>query len=369
MPKPKVTCYCDTDLIHSAHAVAGLIDLAAAGEIDLEFDWRDKSFRRPQGHWTLWMRVDDDGDQFGVCVDCHDYDRYLCRDSLAACRAYFKSNLTGMSRLQAPPELRSRLQPYGPYLPARSVTDRAVKLRTFGSLFTKIAQRLFLSKKHLPPHENLRAIRHEFLRGQRYRSRKTTVEYESSPQEGMRAPNVILYNPSCWDESEGPEIRMMNQFRAELIVALRKAFGPRFIGGFRKIGPSFQRYPYAIEDRELTNDEYVQTLARSNLSVYTNGKWGCFSWRFAEVLAASKCIVSEIIPNDAGIPLDENVGVVQRSSLESMVDTLLQFDCDPNRTLEYAHRVQRYYSEYVKPQACMRRLIEAVCSRPLLAIR
>lgn len=368
---PQVTCYNDTDLIHAAYAVAGLIEAADAGEIDLQFRRSDPKLRRPEGHWALWMRIKGEEGDFGACVDCHDVADYFCPDSLAACRFYYKSNLSEKTYRAVPPEYREKLRPLGPYLPSRPRHDRAVRSRWIGSAFTKIRQRLLWSTRRLSFTNNLREIYWDLVRGKRYLSRKTWDQYENAPINAEAGQRVILFNPACWDESEGDEVCQLNEFRARLIVALREAFGERFVGGFRRYGPSYHKYPDACETSYISHDEYVRLLGSSNLAVYTNGKWDCFSWRLAETLAASKCIVSQRIPNDAGVPLDERVGIVQCDTIEEMVAALKRFDKDPELTREYAERCQRYYEEWVRPRERMRKLIAEVlapasdCARTL----
>jgi hypothetical protein len=257
--------------------------------------------------------------------------------------------------------LRGKLRPYGPYFPCRPQNDRALLRRTLANIAVKTRQRLFYATKSTSWYARFRSIASELRRRKRYLSRMTWNDYESAPRKAAGLTDgKILFNPTCWDESEADEIRRMNEFRARLIVALREEFGERFIGGFRNSGPSVSRYPEAIEREPISHDAYLRYLQESPLVVYSNGKFDCFSWRLAEAFAASQCLVSERIPNWAGVPLDDGVGCLQCETVEEMVALLRRLVNEPESVAEYARRANRYYLERLRPQARMRRLIDEV---------
>jgi hypothetical protein len=362
---PQVTCFCDSDIVTTAYAVAGLIELADAGEIQLQFRSRDPAVPRPLGHWVLWLKVDEGSDVYGLAIDCHDRTDYFCTDSLAACRYYFKSNLSATTFDRVPTEQRSRLRPLGPYFPCRARRDRSTTYRWLCGTANYFRQRLLQSQHRLSLFETLREFRRDVQRRDRYRSRMPWPAYEIAPAETFNRDSPIVFNPTCWSETEGEEIRRLNQQRAELIVALRQAFGPRFVGGFRRVGPAYQSYPDAVESRTLSHAEHLELLKQSRLAVYTNGKWGCFSWRLAETLATAKCIVSEPIPNDAGTPLDQRVGITQCQSVDEIVTTLDRLSKSPDEVLEQSHRAYAYYVGRVRPDVRMRALLaEAAANTP-----
>lgn len=364
---PQVTCFCDSDIVTTAYAVAGLIELADAGEIELEFRSRDPAVPRPLGHWVLWLKIDDGTSTYGVAIDCHDRTDYFCVDSLAACRCYFKSNLNATTYDCVPNDRRALLRPLGPYLPCRARRDRSTTYRWLCGTANYFRQRLVQPNQRLSPFEAIREFRRDLQRLERYRSRLPWPAYEIAPVDIVDRNSPILFNPTCWSESEGDEIRHLNEQRAELIVALRKTFGPRFVGGFRRVGEAFQRYPEAVESRTLTHAEHLHLLKQSRLAVYTNGKWGCFSWRLAETLATAKCIVSEPIPNDAGTPLDQRIGITQCQTVDEIVTTLERLSRSPDEVLEQSRRAYDYYHGFVRPDVRMRALLAAAAAHAPLA--
>jgi len=212
----RVTCYADVDLVHAAHPVTGLIELADAGEIDLRFQLRDRNVPEFRGCWTLWIRIESKDVEQLVAIDLHDRTDYLSEPSLRYCTQYYKVNLSERTYAATPDALKSKLRPYGPYFPCRPRQDRALAKRWLGNLSTKIRHRVFHSAPGRSWPSRIRIIAGEVRRHRRYLSRKTWVEYEVSPAV-VRDVNVqqtrIVFNPACWDEAEAPEIRAMNEFR------------------------------------------------------------------------------------------------------------------------------------------------------------
>lgn len=354
----RVACYCDTDLVHASYAVTGLIELADEKAIDLSFHLEDRTVGRYRGVWTLWLTIEVLGKQHRVCIDCHDVPTYFCPESLAACDRYYKSNLRRDTYEAVPSEHRAKLRPFGPYLPCRPRRDRSLALRRLGNLWAKFRHRFITGTKRRSLWDKWRAFAPELNRHKRYASRAMWDKYEAPPNEiADDHEPAILFNPSCWDESEGEEIRAMNESRAKLIVALRREFGERFIGGFRNFGPSTANYPEAVEPRAIPHAEYVRLLQATPVTVYVNGKWGCFSWRLPENFAAGKCMISEPIANDAGFPLDESAGIVQCESVEQMAAALRRVTSSPDEMRHLCERSREIYRAHLRPATRMRKLL------------
>jgi hypothetical protein len=369
MRRPQVTCFCDVDLVHASHPVTGLIELAEAGEIELQFAHRDRSVRGFRGAWTLWLRIKSDESDAPVAIDLHDKADYISDPSLNECRFYYKVNLGDRTFARVPPDRHGKLRPYGPYHPCRPRCDRGLLRRWAGSLSVKIRNRLFHTTAPMSLYAKLHDTASQLRRHRRYLSRRVWNDYEAGPQRAVDYVDnfPILFNPTCWDEAEGDEIREMNEFRARLILALRREFGVRFVGGFRNSGPAASRYPEAVETRPISHDEYIRLLHAAPIVIYGNGKFGCFSWRLAEAFAASQCIVSETISNRADVPLDEQAGCLQCDGVEEMLTTLNRLLDDPDAVAEYSRRTRAFYVDFVRPQARMRRLIDDVLRRTSLA--
>jgi hypothetical protein len=355
-----VTCYGDTDLVHASYAVTGLIELANRGEIDIRFGVRDSGLVGVRSPWALWFKVAHGGETWSVAVDCHDSTTHLCPAAIAGAHLYFKSNLNQETYEAAGVARAGRLRAFGPYLPCRPTDDRGLWKRWAGHVRVKFDHRFFYADKPMSLAAKFREMLTQMNRYKRYLSRKVWTEYESPPTELPKAGPLVVFNPSCWDEAEHPSIRPLNEFRARLIVRLRELFGPRFVGGFRRYGPAWQAYPEAAEDRTISHDEYVRLLSSTPLNVYVNGKWGCFSWRLAEEFAASRCLVSEPIPNDAGFPLDIEAGIIVRRTSEEIADETYRLSREPDEVRTLSLRSRRTQVERLRPAERMRSLLREV---------
>lgn len=364
--RPVVTCYCDTDPVYASYAVTGLIELASAGEIELRFRLRDHRLPKSRGFWALWLQVAAEGVESGVAIDCHDLAHYYCSVGMEACRLYFKSNLGPETYRHVPQHLHSKLRPLGPYLPSRPIRDRALWRRWIGNVRVKFDHRFFLSMKSRGLYDRWKKFAPELNRHKRYASRKVYRDYEAPPADDFvsaqtdAAAPIVFFNPSCWDEDADPTVARINETRSRLICGLRDALGSRFDGGFRRYGPVWRRYAAAAEDRTIPHDEYVRLVKTSLVSVYVNGLGNCFSWRLAEIMAASQCVVTEPIINDAGFPFDESTGFVERQTPEEMVAAVVELANNPERIRLLRRRMWQTYVNRVRPPTRIRQVLTEV---------
>lgn len=360
---PLVTCYTDTDLVHSAYATGGLIELANDHVIELQFRLSPRLCPRPRGPFTMWMEVQfpEAPDPIAVCCDFHDRSTYTCPNSLATCDWYFKSNYSQMTLEAVDKEDRFKIRPFGLYSPCRPQLDRAVARRQFGNLVVHVRHRLN-SPRRMTLNERLREFYFQFLRYRRYLSRFRWPEYESPPANTIEHDGpLVFFNPTCWKELD-EETRDINRLRARAIVLMRELLGNRFAGGFRRSELAETCYPEALEDRHYSHHDYLEFLHKAPIALYTNGLGGCFSWRLIEVFASSKCIVSERIANDPGYPIDEQAGIIQCDTAEEIAAVVNRLQRDPERILEVQRRARQTYETHMRPAECMRHLLDQVAA-------
>jgi hypothetical protein len=132
---PRVICYTDTDMVHSAYAMSGLIELADQQAIKLQFGLSPHLRPRPRGPFTLWLEIFFSGsiEPFSICCDFHDRASYTCPASLAACDLYFKSNFSQKTLEAVDEDDRAKIRPFGLYTPCRPEHDRALARRQLGN--------------------------------------------------------------------------------------------------------------------------------------------------------------------------------------------------------------------------------------------
>jgi hypothetical protein len=358
---PNVTCFVDSDLVHSAYAVTGLIELSREGRIRLGFGLTSRRVAGVRGVFTTCMEVRfDEGERAAlVCLDFHDAAEYLCKASLEACDVYFKANLSAKTVVAAG-SASEKLRAFGPYFPCRPTTDRRFLSRCFGNSFAHLRFRLRGATKKTTLFRKFRDAAAQTRRYRRYLSRHRWDAYESPPSEARPADGLVaFFNPTCWTESN-EKVRAINQFRARAIVELRRLLGQRFAGGFRHNELAEREYSEALEDRHYSHDEYLEHLKRAPIAIYTNGLDDCFSWRLIEVLAAGKCVVSERIPNDPGFLLDRDAGVIQCHSAEDVARTVAELERSPTLVREMQESAWRTYERRLRPHVRMQALIDEI---------
>lgn len=363
-PLASVTCFADADIVQNAYTVTGLIELADAGEIELQFRLRDTKVQGIRGRFTLWLSVESGSSgPVQICCDFHDVAHYYCKASLASCDLYFKANLNDDTRAAVPGHQRAKLRAFGPYAPSRPRQERSLPLRRLGNTWADMRYRLF--SPDCPPSRawhKLRGLVQSTRRHRRYLARKSWPHYERSPTSPRPGDGpFVFFNPSCWPEDRAENVES-NRLRAELIVELRERLGERFAGGFRRNHLAETKYASAMEDQSYAHDLYVRMVQAAPVALYTNGLSGCYSWRLLEELAASKCVVSEHIPRDAPFPLDRSAGIIQCRGAEEMVDVLERLAHQPAEVEALGQAAWRTYEEHLRPATRMRRLLQEVAA-------
>ncbi|GEM_PF-4153248 len=338
---PRVTAYTDCDLVHTASVFTGLIELAHAGEIDLCF--KTNSGTREQNIarlFTVWLEIDGSG----VCIDLHDRSNYVCGERLIAAKTYYKANyhIVPSQMVHIPAPLRPRIQPFGAYFPARPTRDRAVITRQIGHV---------LAETRIANDDRLwRVYSALFKRRARYTERLTLPDYEQT----YPIEPVIFFNPGCWVE-KNLTARQVNHLRAQLIRALRKEFGDRFVGGFVPSAAAQAHYPDLQFDRTLTHAEYIHMGASARVAIYTNGTHGCISWKLGEYLAAGACIVGEKLNNELPASLgDAFAGFKTADECLAHCHRLMR---DDSAMMHARESARAYYREFVQPMARMRAVV------------
>lgn len=357
-----VTCYTDSDLVHSAYAVAGLIELAAQHTIKLRF--RTIKAIQPAIRHPFAMLVDIERPGCPArtfALDFHDGAEFYCPRSLAVAEGYFKANFSREKTLRTvPAPLANRVRPFGPYFPCRAESDRGLLARAWGSFFAHSRWLLVGSKIERKPADIAYRLAHAALRVNRYRSRKSFGRYESRPNQSVPGSSLsaeiplAFFNPTFWPVTSDA-IFEVNRYRATVITGLRKALGKKFAGGFRRGNRVEEFFPEAVEDRHYSHDDYVQFVKLCPVSIYTNGLSECFSWRLIEIMAAGKAILSERIANELTF---QTAGIEQFDSAHELVDAMSELAKNPAQIAAMSEATWKTYSEQLSPQIRMKWWIE-----------
>jgi hypothetical protein len=122
------------------------------------------------------------------------------------------------------------------------------------------------------------------------------TEFEASAH--APAERSVIFLTRLWCSVGKPDevvqqFRVLNEARIELIRTLRNRLGDRFLGGLERNDVSEQLCPEYILDQDTIKTTYVASMKRCLVGVATTGLHSSIGWKFAEYVAASRCIVSQ----------------------------------------------------------------------------
>lgn len=118
----------------------------------------------------------------------------------------------------------------------------------------------------------------------------------------------VLYQVVAWEPqgNSADDGRLeLNAARAELIAALRDAFGPRFVGGFVPTPYAWSRFPELVTDQPSGKEGYLSLVRSSRVVVAGVGLHSSTPWKLAEYVATSRAVVCARLPNPTPEPMDD----------------------------------------------------------------
>ncbi|QKT02461.1 glycosyltransferase family 1 protein [Ectothiorhodospiraceae bacterium 2226] len=364
-----INVYPDTHPRHSSPIYAGLFELEHRGEARVGFFRRRPLALRDEssyaGH-TLWLEVADSvrGIHRRVCFDMEDSHAYNALDRLDACDVYFKRSYSRGASGALAPRRRAKILPYGLYAPCSSPHERGL-----------VARAWHYRRQHAGTAAALRAaaaaMRTRYLR---WRRPQAAAHYPypfmqrwAEPQEGSSEP-VVLFQTRVWDPAEWApvqrdEVARLNHERAEIVRALRRSLGPRFVGGLAPSPYAAAHYADCLTERSTSRAGFMQLVKGSSVAVTSTGLHRSIGARLAEYVAAGRAIVTEALPCELPVPLIEERNLLSFDDTDGCVAACVRLleERDLADRMRAANR--RYYMAQLEPAAHMRRCLEQALAR------
>jgi hypothetical protein len=178
-------------------------------------------------------------------------------------------------------------------------------------------------------------------------------DYEMRPDESVT--DTVLFQTRLWEPEDAPGDFCINEERVALVVALKKAFGKRFVGGLVPNRYALEHYPQHISDRPHRPAEYIGWAKKSAIGVYSRGLFGSIAFKMAEFFASSKCIVSEPVSNQLLGQIDH---VPVFDSIEHCVSICGDLLSNSTKLKEQRQLAWEYYQQHVLPKTVIARLIK-----------
>lgn len=374
--KPHVKIYPLTNGEYTSQIYAGLYDLAAAGEISLELTLSPEvrieerngvyGFSTIQHIFYLELSVGSSAGSLRLCYDMMDNWGISSISGLEHCHAYFKrsfdrtmlhSDLPDWSENH--PEWRDKIHPFGLNYPCKSDHEKNRVGRALGFLLAT------------QPWNKSRGGSFSGFLNQLSETRKANSDpdwlirasdLEVAPDEPTR--NVVLLQTRLF-EPRDELTRQINEERIQLVSALRKTFGDRFVGGFMDSSLARATCPQLITHEAQDRGHYLTLVKQCRTVVFTRGLVDSTGWRFGELLAASRCIVTEPVRYELPHPLIEGTHLFTFTFPD--IDRCLAA-CDrllSNESLAKAMQqaTHRYYRDHQKPASLIRNTLNVALAR------
>jgi len=351
--------------LYASQIYSGLFDLAAAGEIELEFTWHPQ-IRIHERDWgslnnnrIVYLEVwpDVDGSPCKVCYDMLDGPEIISLDGIEQCDVYFKRSYSSKYLdLQSDvwqkkhPEWRNKIFPYGLNFPCDSRFEFDVIKRL---LIFNYATGWFYRE----PYKALRLLISTLIKGSRKLSSVTEV-----PPEVKSEPCILLqtrlFDPAHLSPKYIEDNVNFNEFRVAILRALKKEFGKRFIGGLIPNDYTRKHYSDLITTEKTDQKSYLDLVGKCQIVVFTKGLRFSTGWRLPELLAMSRCIVSEPLEYELPDPLQEGKNYLLYNSPDECVEACIKLLNDEELIKKIRLNNYQYYNSFVKASSLIRNTLD-----------
>ncbi len=329
---------------HVSQIVTGLLILHAQGKLKFDQTRASPPAQEVRARGLLWLDVRLDHASFSVCFDMLD-GADVNEDEVKSADFYFKRTYIREEHTRQACQ-RERILPFG---------------LNFACGFTNRSK----MTAHTSLGRVLRVISH--FRAFGVRKPGSALNYKSFEVSSMKpARTGIVFLTRLWTSENVPaysiaDLEALNQSRIELIEFMKKVFGQRFTGGLQDDEVSRRHAASLVYSGSTNKVDYIRLMQSQLVGIASTGLHRSTGWKFAEYLAASRCIVSEPITHDTLGSLAEDTHYLSFSQPEECAQKCEALLTHPHRALSIRQANERYYHQYVRPDAAVRRcLIEAI---------
>jgi hypothetical protein len=314
-----VACILGTqaDLFHVTKTVTGLCELESQNLINL-------TLRRSSNIGQASLILEIDGSQAGIDLSDHS-DKWQAE--LSNCEIYFK-------RCVRPEDLEAsdRIRPFGLNYSCRSPKATLRLLQLFGP--SDVVRRRAVWKKFLLV--------------------PLVKQFERDPTES--ASSTILFQARLWDSVDCLGDEQVNEDRVCLLLALRKQFGDRVVGGLVPTSYAQKHHPDLLTTLPSRQSQYVQWARKHLISIGFRGLFGSLGFKLGEAFAASQCLIIE--PTVAYLPPD--MPITKYRSTEECIAACDHYLSQPGDAKQCQNLVWEYYRSAVEPGAHMKQLLNSM---------
>jgi hypothetical protein len=335
------------NLQHASKVLSGLCGLQQLGEAKVQIG----AAQWAMDHGAMLALEIEDGTQCRkVVIDLHDRSDLLDIASLDRCHVYFKRSFYVPDLVSLAASQASKVLPFGLNYPCRAfgVTAKVLSHLLRSSCSWRLRAVL----------GNQAVVRERIHLLRAFTTTPDARAFEVSPREAVDP--VILFQTRLWEqhETEPDDAAQLNDLRANVVRALRRAFGKQFLGGVVPTPLARRRFPDCVTTEHSHKSRYVALSRRALIAVYTRGLNHSTAFKLPEYLAGSKAIVAEGLRNQTPIPLENGIHFLSFSSPEECVERCADLLRDRERADEMRALGHTYYRRDVEPRTHVRTLLD-----------
>jgi hypothetical protein len=284
---------------------------------------------------VIRVQVSDGTRDIKIAIDLADQRDLFHMPELDPVDLYFKRSFHAPAVQRLAPELAHKVRPFGLNTPgadmrtsARILAARLRTGRSSGELATDARHLLALP----PP-----------------------SAFECPPERPARLQ--VLVQTRLWP-GQDVDVLAVNEERAALIRALRRAFGPRFIGGAIADPFALENFGELVSPVSRSLRGWPKLLKSALVTVYSRGLHNSLAFKMGEYLAASRCIVAQ--PSDLTLPEPLVAGshYAPFGDPDECIAGCERLLSNPTEALEMRRQNWAYYWSQVEPAAQLLRMLE-----------
>jgi len=168
---------------------------------------------------------------------------------------------------------------------------------------------------------------------------------QSLTEEDVKNEGKIIFMTRLW---EGEANKTLNKVRIECIRACKKEFGDRFYGGLipNKLSSA---YPDLLLKNNSKRRFYLKFMFGCRYCIATTGLFHSIGWKFAEYIAASKCIISEPLYYQVPGDFTKDKNYLEFTNADELIKHIKTLDANPNLQIAMSRANNDYYNNYLSP--------------------
>lgn len=319
------------DLIHTSLVLTGLCALAEQGAVTLRYHHPPSTDR-----WLVADPVVIVCDAHGarstrLAIDLRDGGG-ISRPIIDRVDAYFKRAYYPPELEHLSAELAAKVRPFGINFGCRSA-------RSTARLLIAIGGPLALTGK-----SGLQRVKQYLLT-------PGPSVFEQGPE--VTVEPRVAFQARLWTENEvaAGESEPLNRDRVAMVRALKREFGPRFVGGLVPTPFARAHFPGELTPHSSKYAEYLQLKKRCLISIYTRGVEHSLAFKLAEPFAASQCLVSVPLRYALPEPIENGRHYLEFESIDQCLAACDRLFADQELAQQMRRANHDYYLREVEPAA------------------